>query len=502
MKTLTTSLLDVNVYKNNIINTAENISDSAKVSWSGLSPNTDYWWYASIISPDGDRFNTELAEVHTRSGGGHSSQDKNETAPPVSKPDPSGIVISDGSEIASVTTEMKGTQTVSTLTLDQAKMTKMLEGMKDSSLVTLQFQGSPGVAKGLLSGQTMKELADKSANLQISAGSVNYLIPTAYLNVDEVKNQLGTEVRSEDLQFSISIYSGTAESSEEVKREARQHDYKLLSEPVSFEITCTANCKSVDIVHFSGYIQRSIPLSPEDAASGHITGVVLNSDGTFSHVPTEVKEIDGVWYAVISSMTNSTYAVISTSIDFKDMANHWAKSNAEEMGERLILTGRGENIFDPDADMSRSEFVAAVVRALGLLRTGTGEPAFSDVSENSWYYDAASTAYRSEILTGDDKGRFNAGNSISREEAMTIIARAMTLTGLDPSLGKEDAENILSKFHDYGKASQWAKAGMAACIKTGVIKGDQNLMLSPKDNISSAEVAVILKRLLKSSDLI
>ena len=397
---------------------------------------------------------------------------------------------------------MKGTQIVSTLTLDQVKMTEMLKEIKAYSLVTLQFQDSPDVAQGLLSGQTIKEFADKGINLQINSGNVNYLIPTVYLNFDEMRKQLGSNLTPEEIQFSISIHKETSESLAEISSEAEQHDYKLLSEPVSFEITCTANGKSVDIVNFSGYIKRSIPLSSEDAASGHITGVVLNSDGTFSHVPTEVKEIDGAWYAVISSMTNSTYAVISTSIDFKDMANHWAKSDAEEMGERLILTGRGENIFDPDADMSRSEFVAAVVRALGLLRSGTGEPVFPDVSGNDWYYDAASAAYRSKILTGDDKGKFNAGSPISREEAMTIIARAMTLTGLDPSLGKEDAENILSKFHDDDKASQWAKAGMAACIKTGVIKGDQNLMLSPKDNISRAEVAVILKRLLKSSDLI
>ena len=43
LKTLTTSLLDVDVYKNNIIDTAENISDNAKVTWKGLSSNTGYW---------------------------------------------------------------------------------------------------------------------------------------------------------------------------------------------------------------------------------------------------------------------------------------------------------------------------------------------------------------------------------------------------------------------------------------------------------------------------
>jgi len=76
--------------------------------------------------------------------------------------------------------------------------------------------------------------------------------------------------------------------------------------------------------------------------------------------------IDGRYYARINSLTDSTYSVIWNPIDFNDSAVHWAKEAINDMGSRLVISGTGNDMFEPDRDITRAEFAAIIVRALGI----------------------------------------------------------------------------------------------------------------------------------------
>lgn len=82
-----------------------------------------------------------------------------------------------------------------------------------------------------------------------------------------------------------------------------------------------------------------------------------------------------------------------------------------------------------------------------------------------------------------------------------MIARAMKITGLDVELTDSEVNKVLAGFTDANSAADYAKAGIAACVKTGIISGRSKTTLAPKDDITRAEVAVIL-RLLQQSGLI
>jgi hypothetical protein len=60
----------------------------------------------------------------------------------------------------------------------------------------------------------------------------------------------------------------------------------------------------------------------------------------------------------------------------------------------------------------------------------------------------------------------------------------------------------LSGFKDAAASAGYAKSGIASCIKTGVLYGRDGNLILPKDNITRAEVAVIVRRLLQKSGLI
>lgn len=85
---------------------------------------------------------------------------------------------------------------------------------------------------------------------------------------------------------------------------------------------------------------------------------------------------------------------------------------------------------------------------------------------------------------------------------MLIISKAMKLTGLKGLEDEQSAEASLSRFTDGDTVSNWAVAGVADTIASGVTSGRTKEQLAPKANISRAEVAIIIQRLLQYSKLI
>lgn len=83
-----------------------------------------------------------------------------------------------------------------------------------------------------------------------------------------------------------------------------------------------------------------------------------------------------------------------------------------------------------------------------------------------------------------------------------MVARAMKITKLDAGLKDIEASNILEVFADASSADDYGKTGIAACVKTGIISGRSKTTLAPKDDITRAEAAVIIRRLLQQSGLI
>ena len=252
---------------------------------------------------------------------------------------------------------------------------------------------------------------------------------------------------------------------------------------------------------FNAYVERQIAIPDGVDASKITTGVVVEKDGTIRHVPTRIIEKDGKYYAIINSLTNSTYAVVYNPVEFTDVASHWAKDAIDDMGSRMIISGVSEGVFEPDRDIIRAEFAAIIVRALGLA-PGIGENSFSDVASTDWYCGYVETAVSYGIITGYGDGMFGANDKITREQAMTMLARAMKITGLNVSLTGSDVSKLLEVYFDGSSASAYAKDSIAACLKAGIVSGRGNSTIAPKNYITRAEVAVMLQRLLQKSGLI
>ena len=257
----------------------------------------------------------------------------------------------------------------------------------------------------------------------------------------------------------------------------------------------------MNVTRFNAYVERTITIPDGVDPTKITTCVVVDADGTVHHVPTRITVIDGKYYAVINSLTNSTYSVIWNPVEFTDVASHWAKDAINDMGSRMVVTGVDDSNYAPDRNITRAEFAVIMVRALGL-EAGTGTSGFTDVSASDWYNGYIKTASDYGIITGYPNGAFGPNDTITREQAMTMIARAMKITGLDVSMTESEISSLLGAYSDGAAVMDYAKAGIAACVQTGIASGRGDGTIAPKDDVTRAEVAVMVERLLQKSGLI
>ncbi len=399
------------------------------------------------------------------------------------------------------TTTKAGDKTITTIEVDQVKLEKKLTSDGRNAVVAIPVNTKADIVIGELNGQMVKNMEDKTAVLQIKTDTATYTLPAQQLNIAAISAQLGQNVALKDIKVQVEIAKATNETAKLVEDSAAKGSFSIVASPVEFTIRCSSGDKTVEVSSFNAYVERTIAIPEGVDPSKITTGIVVDPDGTVRHVPTRVTVIDGKYYAVINSLTNSTYSVVWHPLEFADAANHWAKAAINDMGSRMVIAGTDNGMFEPDKEITRGEFAAIVVRALGL-KPGMGSNPFSDVSSAAWYCDYVKTAVEYGIITGYDNGKFGPNDKITREQAMTMIGRAMKLTGLKPELESSDIQSILSSFVDSQKVGDWATESLAACIKSEISEGKNGKQLAAKDQITRAEVAVMIQRLLQKSKLI
>ncbi|MCL2564379.1 MAG: S-layer homology domain-containing protein [Defluviitaleaceae bacterium] len=191
--------------------------------------------------------------------------------------------------------------------------------------------------------------------------------------------------------------------------------------------------------------------------------------------------------------------IISPNIIFRDIQDHFNREAIETLAKRGIVSGRNENIFDPDTTMTRAEFATIITRSLGL----PPRPAavFDDVTPSAWFAGAVGTAFYYEIVSGITESAFNPSGIITRQEAALMVARGARLTGLDTNLGDGEVLNILAMFGDYRVAADWAWNALAFSYREGILD-DSHFYINPATPITRGEIAEMLYQMLNRAGLI
>ncbi|PZD93188.1 hypothetical protein DNH61_24390 [Paenibacillus sambharensis] len=386
------------------------------------------------------------------------------------------------------------------VTIDSKKLQDELNSGQTGTTVMLPVSGQSSQVSNIeLNAALVKAMEAKSSVLEIRTDQAIYILPAKDMLIDQVIQQFGSGINNEDVKMTIRIAEPNAAEQAAINSAIGKQKAVIVVPGVSFEITASYNGTSVSLNSFKQYIERRIPIPAGVDPSKITTGVVVDPDGVVRHVPTRVIVEDGIYYAEINSLTNSLYSVVWNPIEFADVAGHWAKEAVNDMGSRMVISGVSEGVFEPKRDISRAEFAAILVRGLGL-KPASGKTGFTDVQASDWFAAYVNTATKYELINGYGKGVFAPDQPITREEAMTMVARAARIASL--TADGENAGQSLSVFEDGSAIRAWAQEAAALCVDNGLVKGKGNNKLAPKDNITRAEVATMVRNLLQKADLI
>ncbi len=176
---------------------------------------------------------------------------------------------------------------------------------------------------------------------------------------------------------------------------------------------------------------------------------------------------------------------------FKDLEDFgWANESIAYLYEKDILKGTGEGVFDPRGNITRAQFMALIFRSVNL-NGESNDFTFKDVNKDDWYYDSVLSAYSNGILLGYEDRTFRPNNSITRQDMAVILYRIFKEKGI-----KIVNSNQINRFIDSNLISNYAMDAINTVYDMGIIKGFDDGRYSPDTNLTRAEAAVIIYRLL------
>lgn len=185
--------------------------------------------------------------------------------------------------------------------------------------------------------------------------------------------------------------------------------------------------------------------------------------------------------------------------DITGVNAHKNQPAIEALTSRMIINGKTEKSFDPDATMTRAEFATIVVQSLGLKPKANNK--FTDVPSSAWYATYVGTAISYGIVNGTMDTTFNPDGTITRQEAASMVARAAKLCGMNTELDSGATRDVLAQFGDYVKSAEWARSSLAFCYQENILDQSE-LEIQPTVNIRRCEIAQMLFNMLGLANLL
>jgi len=225
------------------------------------------------------------------------------------------------------------------------------------------------------------------------------------------------------------------------------------------------------------------PSQPQGAGSGG--GSV--SSGTTGSVDEQPEDTED------ETATEETPTVVEPM--FPDTKGHWAVSFINTAAEEGLFKGDDNGNFNPDADVTRAQFVTVLWRMAGAPVVD-GETPFVDIQDQiPEFQSAIAWGYSNGYINGISETEFNPNGTLTREAGMKILHFY--------SGGERGGEQMLASiydgtFADSKEISTWAKDSLYWGVYNQLLSGTSETTLSPQGTATRAQLAKILVNYIKS----
>ncbi|ACS98957.1 S-layer homology domain-containing protein [Paenibacillus sp. JDR-2] len=361
-----------------------------------------------------------------------------------------------GGSTGSPPAQPEGTLTVTT---DQLKSGKSIEVPASATLIKLPANTD--------------ELLGKDALNIITSGKAELSIPSGVFA--ELKKTLtAAQLQGGSIALTVKPVEGAAKPTLGTDTKLSGPIYELKLQWIAADGT------SYDLHQFKEPVTLRLPVdastNPKLASIFYLpdSGAPEFVGGTYGN---------GVYVAQLSHF--SSYAILEINKNFSDVpSSYWASGVIKELFAKQIVTGTTASTFEPNRSVTRAEFTALLVRALGLKAEGT--PAFTDIPAGAWYAADVATAYKAGIVQGVSSTTFSPGASITRQEMVTLAMR-----GYELMTGKP-ADATAEPFKDEASISAWALNNVKKAAALGIVQGRAKGEFVPLGTSTRAEAAQML----------
>lgn len=394
---------------------------------------------------------------------------------------------------------------VEVVNLDDKALDQALEGLKDavSPVLIIEAHDTARAVEAPLPAawlETVRQTVPKAV-VEVRGSSSSFQLVIHALDLEGLASRLGVELK--DLKVNVIMETVEGQVRTELDQSTASEGGKVIGVAVDFKVEAAAsNGRTAEIRDFGGtYMVRAIVVD-KGGASRSLTAVRYDpTDRTLAFVPSVLNtRPDGKREVAMSAPHNSIYAILEAGgKSFADMSGHWARADVERMAAKLIVKGVAESRYSPDADITRAEFTALLVRALGLPMkpNASANMRFIDVAADAWYASAVEAAVKARVVEGMTPQRFAPDERITREQMAVMIANALAIAGKPAADMSDNQSGELAGFTDRAEISAWARDAVDQAAAAGIIAGMPDGMFAPTEYATRAQAAVMLKRFLQ-----
>lgn len=214
----------------------------------------------------------------------------------------------------------------------------------------------------------------------------------------------------------------------------------------------------------------------------------------------------GAKYTLISVLAVVLFFFLTLSpasaLGFSDVSpGDWFSQAVQELAGKGIITGFPDGTFRPYEPVTRAQFVAMLVRTLGLVEFATQgalQHSFEDISPSDWFAVPVAAAYQAGLVAGVSETSFAPYGRVSREQAVTFVVRGLKrladVQELPPISVSVDTELWLRPFQDRLYISEVHRESVALAYRAGIVSGFPEGCFYPFFPITRAQAVGLLQR--------
>lgn len=196
----------------------------------------------------------------------------------------------------------------------------------------------------------------------------------------------------------------------------------------------------------------------------------------------------GVLALLISMFTGAAWAAGTPM--FIDVAEtHWAYGSIRTMAEKGIMEGLGGNLFNPEGTITRAEFITVMTRAVLKDQIDTS-------IKDTWYATNYQAAVDAGLTTNEEMPDTaqSMATPITRYEMARLLVRADEQVNQNAEAGADK-----SAIKDYAAIPAEYCYFVEQAYGKGLLTGDVSGNFNGSQNMTRAQAAVVMNRLLKAS---